>query len=106
MHYVSLIQPYEHSGNDMPLRMYGVLPIMVADPKTMLHPEVSVPDVLQPDKEFSVTVSEKDKQPMAYTISVVDEGLLGLRDLSHLIHGSFFIGRKLWLCRHGICLTR
>jgi uncharacterized protein YfaS (alpha-2-macroglobulin family) len=76
--FVSHIQPYEHSSNDMPLRMYGVLPIMVADPKTMLHPQLAVPDVLQPDKSFSVTVSEKDNLPMAYTIAVVDEGLLGL----------------------------
>jgi uncharacterized protein YfaS (alpha-2-macroglobulin family) len=76
--FVSHIQPYEHSGNDMPLRMYGVLPILVADPKTMLHPELSMPDVLEPDKEFTITVSEKDKLPMAYTIAVVDEGLLGL----------------------------
>ena len=76
--FVSHVQPYEHSSNDMPLRMYGVIPIMVADPKTMLHPEIVVPDVLQPDKEFTVTVSEKDKLPMAYTIAVVDEGLLGL----------------------------
>lgn len=76
--FVSHIQPYDHSSNDMPLRMYGVLPVMVADPKTKLHPEVVVPDVLQPDKSFTVTVSEKDKLPMAYTIAVVDEGLLGL----------------------------
>lgn len=76
--FVSHIQPYEHSQNDMPMRMYGVVPIMVADPKTMLHPEMNVPDVLQPDKSFTVTVSEKDKLPMAYTIAVVDEGLLGL----------------------------
>lgn len=76
--FVSHIQPYEHSTNDMPLRMYGVLPIMVSDPKTLLHPEIAVPDVLQPEKEFTVTVSEKDKQAMAYTIAIVDEGLLGL----------------------------
>ncbi|HJW29231.1 MAG TPA: MG2 domain-containing protein, partial [Saprospiraceae bacterium] len=76
--YVSHIQPYDHSSNDMPLRMYGVLPIMVEDPATMLHPEIKVSDVLQPDKDFTVTVSEKDKLPMAYTIAVVDEGLLGL----------------------------
>ena len=76
--FVSHIQPYEHTSNDMPLRMYGVLPIMVADPKTMLHPELTVPDALEPDKTFNITVSEKDKLPMAYTIAVVDEGLLGL----------------------------
>lgn len=76
--FVSHIQPYEHSSNDMPLRMYGVLPIMVSDPKTLLHPLLDVASVLQPDKEFTVSVSEKDKLPMAYTIAVVDEGLLGL----------------------------
>ncbi len=76
--YVSHIQPFEHSANDMPLRMYGVLPIMVADPATMLHPEIKIADVLEPDKSFTVTVSEKDDQPMAYTIAIVDEGLLGL----------------------------
>jgi uncharacterized protein YfaS (alpha-2-macroglobulin family) len=76
--YVTHLQPFDHSSNDMPLRMYGVLPIMVEDPKTMLHPEITVADELQPDKDFTVTVSEKDKLPMAYTIAVVDEGLLGL----------------------------
>ena len=76
--YVSHIQPFEHTSNDMPLRMYGVIPIMVADPKTMLHPEITMPESLVPDKTFAVTVSEKDKLPMAYTIAVVDEGLLGL----------------------------
>lgn len=76
--FVSHIQPYKHLSNDMPLRMYGVLPILVADPKTMLHPEFKVPEVIQPDKTFTVTVSEKDDLPMAYTIAVVDEGLLGL----------------------------
>ena len=76
--YVSHIQPFDHSSNDMPLRMYGVLPIMVADPKTLLHPEISVPESLVPDKTFTVAVSERDKQAMSYTLAVVDEGLLGL----------------------------
>ena len=76
--FISHIQPFEHTHNDMPLRMYGVLPIMVADPKTMLHPKIEMPDVLQPSKNFTVSVSEQDKLPMAYTIAVVDEGLLGL----------------------------
>ncbi len=76
--YVSHIQPYDHPSNDMPLRMYGVMPLMVEDPATKLHPEVQVQEVLMPDKDFTVTVSEKDKLPMAYTIAVVDEGLLGL----------------------------
>lgn len=88
--FVSHVQPFEHPSNDMPLRMYGVVPIMVADPKTQLHPEISMPDVLQPDKEFTVTVSERDKQSMAYTIAVVDEGLLGLTRFQSPDPWSFF----------------
>ncbi len=76
--YVSHLQPFNHPSNDMPLRMYGVLPLMVEDPSTMLHPELAVSDELQPDKDFTITISEKNKLPMAYTIAVVDEGLLGL----------------------------
>lgn len=76
--FVSHIQSYDHGANDMPLRMYGVIPIMVADPKTMLHPQLTVADVLRPDEVFTVSVSEQNKQAMAYTIAVVDEGLLGL----------------------------
>lgn len=76
--FVSHIQPYEHSANDMPLRMYGVIPIMVADPKTMLHPVVDVPSTVKPEQNFTVSVSEQDALPMSYTVAIVDEGLLGL----------------------------
>lgn len=75
---VSFIQPHAQTENDLPIRMYGVIPILVEDPNTRLQPEIKMPDVLEPEKEFEVTVSEKDGKAMTYTLAVVDDGLLDL----------------------------
>ena len=75
---VSLIQPHAQTENDLPIRMYGVIPILVEDPNTRLSPVIEMPDVLEPEKEFEVTVSEKEGKAMTYTLAVVDDGLLDL----------------------------
>lgn len=76
--HVSLIQPHAQANNDLPIRMYGVIPISVENKDTKLEPVLAMPDELQPEKSFELEVKEKDGKPMAYTIAVVDEGLLGL----------------------------
>lgn len=76
--HVSLIQPHAQANNDLPIRMYGVIPISVEDKATKLEPVLAMPDELQPEKTFELEVKEKEGKPMAYTIAVVDEGLLGL----------------------------
>ncbi len=75
---VSIIQPHHQQNNDLPIRLYGVVPINVEDPKTRLHPVVKMPDELKPEQQFAVQVSEKSGRPMAYTLAIVDEGLLDL----------------------------
>ncbi|RED48743.1 alpha-2-macroglobulin family protein [Seonamhaeicola aphaedonensis] len=75
---ISLLQPHAITTNDLPIRLYGVIPIMVENPETKLHPEITMPEVLRPEQEFNITVSEKNKKAMTYTIAVVDEGLLDL----------------------------
>jgi hypothetical protein len=75
---VSLIQPHAQSVNDQPLRLYGVIPLMVEDPATHLTPEIAMPDVLEPGQEVTIRVSEKANRRMTYTVAVVDEGLLDL----------------------------
>lgn len=99
--HVSLIQPHGQSQNDLPIRMYGVLPVKVEDPKTILKPVVKMADELKPDQAFSVEVSEEKGKDMAYTIAIVDEGLLGLTNFKTPDpHGSFFakeaLGVKTW----------
>jgi len=76
--HISLVQPHAQTLNDAPLRMYGVIPLIVEDPETILKPEIKMPDELAPEKEFSVEISEKNKKDMTYTLAIVDEGLLDL----------------------------
>ncbi len=76
--HVALIQPHAQVKNDLPIRMYGVIPILVEDPATRLAPKIKMPDELRPEQTFTAEVSEAGGKPMAYTLAIVDEGLLGL----------------------------
>ena len=75
---ISLLQPHAISANDLPIRLFGVIPMLVEDPKTKLEPELKMPETLRPEQEFEVTVSEKNRKAMTYTIAMVEEGLLDL----------------------------
>ncbi|HYW96416.1 MAG TPA: MG2 domain-containing protein [Bacteroidales bacterium] len=75
---VSLIQPHAQTKNDLPIRMYGVIPLLVEDPETHLFPELEMPGVLRPESGTTIKVSEKNGRAMTYTIAMVDEGLLDL----------------------------
>ena len=76
--HVTLIQPHSSKVSDTPIRMYGVLPIMVENPNTKLEPVLGVPQEIKPGEKFRVQVSEKNRRRMFYTVAVVDEGLLAL----------------------------
>jgi uncharacterized protein YfaS (alpha-2-macroglobulin family) len=75
---VTLIQPHEGKDNDRPIRLYGIIPLRVQDPATVLAPRVKAPDEWKPESTVSVEVSEANGRPMTYTLALVDEGLLGL----------------------------
>lgn len=88
---ISLLQPHSQTKNDLPMRLYGVIPIFVEDPATILHPKITMPEVLKPEENFTVKVSEENKKPMTYTIAVVDDGLLDLtRFKTPDIHEAFY----------------
>ncbi|WP_237738811.1 alpha-2-macroglobulin family protein [Alcanivorax hongdengensis] len=74
---VALLQPHQRD-NDRPIRLYGVVPLLVDDPATRLTPQIKAPEQVKPGQTFSVAVSEKQGHAMTYTLAVVDEGLLGL----------------------------
>ena len=99
--HVSLIQPHGQNKNDLPIRMYGVLPVDVEDPETILKPSMKLADELKPEQEFTIEVEEENDEPMAYTIAVVDEGLLGLTNFKTPdAHSAFYareaLGVKTW----------
>jgi alpha-2-macroglobulin len=74
--HTTLIQSYKNKTNDLPMRMYGVIPVKVLDPNTILEPVITMPSSLEPDKEYNINVKEKFNRPFTYTLAVVDEGLL------------------------------
>ena len=76
--HISLLQPHAQTVNDLPIRMYGVVPVFVTNSKTVLQPQIQMPEVLRPETNFNVTVSEKNGKPMTYTLAIVDDGLLDL----------------------------
>jgi uncharacterized protein YfaS (alpha-2-macroglobulin family) len=76
--HITLLQQHAQTVNDLPIRMYGVVPVMVVNPKGELKPTISMPDVLRAEKEFTVTVGEANAQEMTYTLAIVDEGLLDI----------------------------
>ncbi|MGN6615635.1 MAG: alpha-2-macroglobulin family protein, partial [Ilyomonas sp.] len=98
---VSLIQPHAQTINDLPIRMYGVIPVFVEDKNTVLNPVIKMADIIRPEVNNSITVSEANGKSMTYVIALVDEGLL---DLTHFKtpdpHTSFFakegLGVKSW----------
>lgn len=76
--HITFLQPHKQKENDLPIRMYGVIPLMVEDPATKLQPQIEAPEELTPEKTSQISISETQGKPMTYTVAIVDEGLLGL----------------------------
>lgn len=75
---VALILPHQERVAEAPMRLYGIVPLLVEDPATRLQPQLDVAEKVRPETEFSIKVSEKNQRAMTYTLAMVDEGLLGL----------------------------
>jgi uncharacterized protein YfaS (alpha-2-macroglobulin family) len=76
--HITLLQPHNQADNNLPIRMYGVIPILVENPATHLTPVITMPQELQPEKTVSIKVKEAKGLPMSYTLAIVDDGLLDL----------------------------
>jgi uncharacterized protein YfaS (alpha-2-macroglobulin family) len=76
--HVTLLQPHAQTANNLPIRMYGITPLMIEDAQTHLNPIIQMPETLTPEQTVKIKVSEKDGKPMTYTIAMVEDGLLDL----------------------------
>ena len=92
--HISLLQPHAQTVNDLPIRMYGVVPVFVTNSQTVLQPQIQMPEVLRPETNFNVTVSEKTGKPMTYTLAIVDDGLLDLTNFKTPDPWNDFYSRK------------
>ncbi len=98
---VTLLQPHSQTVNDLPIRMYGAIPLLVENPATVLKPLIAMPDKIRPESRSAITVSEASGKEMTYTIAIVDEGLLDITNFKTPDpHESFYareaLGVKTW----------
>ena len=109
--HVSLLQGTE-KNNDLPIRLYGISSVSVVDPNSVLKPVIDIADEIRPNRNAEVTISESQDREMAYTLALVDEGLLDITNFKTPDPwASFFakqsLGVKTWdvfdqvLNRHG-----
>lgn len=75
---VTILQEHAQTVNDRPIRMFGILPLNVIDPKTKQEIVIDMPDELKPKEEFRIDISTLNGQTTQFTVAVVDEGLLDL----------------------------
>lgn len=75
---VTMLQPHSQANNDLPIRMYGIVPLLVEDASTHLSPIVKMPNELAPNQTFTIDVSEANGKEMDYTLAIVEDGLLDL----------------------------
>ncbi len=99
--HITLIQPHANTKNDLPIRMYGVVPIMVDNPATHLEPIINVPKEIKPESTVNLQVKEEKGKKMYYTIAVVDEGLLDLTNFKtpqpwNVFYAKEALGVKTW----------
>jgi len=92
--YVTVIQPHSQTINDMPVRLYGIIPVMVEDPGTRLTPQITADDEIRSQKPFQIKVSEADRKGMTYTLAVVDEGLLDITGYKTPDPWNYFYSRE------------
>ena len=77
---IALVQNHDQADNDRPLRLFGIVPIMVSNENSHLNIQVNSKESLEPNKPFEISVKT---EPNAYfTVAVVDEGLLSLTNFS------------------------
>ncbi len=92
--HITLIQPHNQTENDLPIRLYGVMPLFVENANSHLAPVITMADELSPEKEFEVKVSEQNGKAMTYTLEIVDEGLLDLTRFKTPDPWNYFYARE------------
>ena len=91
--YVSLLQPYK-TTNNLPVRMYGVLPLKIEPKNSTLEPVINMPEQTNSNKTITIKVSEKKGKAMYYTLAIVDEGILGLTSYKTADPYNYFFSKQ------------
>ncbi|NOZ48140.1 MAG: hypothetical protein GXO79_15385 [Chlorobi bacterium] len=98
---ISLLQPFNQTVNNLPIRLYGVLSLKIRDSQSILKPELIMPDELKAESNVTIEIAEKNKKAMTYCVAMVDEGLLDLTNFKTPDPWNYFyaneaLGVKTW----------
>ncbi len=99
--YVSIIQAHNRAGGDSPLRLYGIAPVRIENANAQLKPIIETADVARPESNMTLKIKESGGKAMAYTIDIVDDGLLDLTNFKtpdpfHTFFAQEALGVKTW----------
>ncbi len=92
--HVHYIAAYDAHMNHRPLRLFGIQAIQVHAPESILEPEITLNKELRADETFNIKIREKSGKKMAYTIAIVDEGLLDLTQFTTPDPWSYFFSKE------------
>lgn len=100
--YISVIvyQPYGELENDLPLRIYGIIPLHVKSEGTRLEFDLDLPAEIRPEEELTVRIQTRDKRQARFTIAVVDEGLLDITGFRTPDPWNYFYSKQRLLSRN------
>ncbi|MCK9225137.1 MAG: hypothetical protein M0Q02_08630, partial [Candidatus Muirbacterium halophilum] len=76
--FITLVQPQEQKNNDLPLRLYTIREIKVNSSERNIDYSINTDSVFKPGKDIRVNLKSDKKEKSLFTVSVVDEGSLGL----------------------------
>ena len=94
---VALIQDYKVTLNDRPMRMYGIIPIVLKLKNSRQEIEIKAPDTIKPNEDFEINIQTKDNKKTQFTISVVDEGILAITDFKTPDPESYFYAKERYM---------
>jgi uncharacterized protein YfaS (alpha-2-macroglobulin family) len=94
--HISLVQPFDRANTHLPARLYGIKNVRISDRSTRLNPQIKIKETIRPDRQETLTISEKNNKSMTYTLAIVDEGLLDLTSFrTPDLHKEFYKKQRL-----------
>ena len=77
---VRVVQGQNDKQNDLPLRLYGIIPVKIIDKDTRLDIKLDLPEKINSNSKLLGQVDVGVKKQTQYIVSIVDQGLVNRRN--------------------------
>ena len=79
---VRVVQGQKAIKNDLPLRLYGIIPVKIINKASRLDIKLDIPDKINSNSKFTGKIDVGVKKKTQYIVSVVDQGLVNRTNYS------------------------